>query len=104
VSALEHAETKGSITLKSLRRAARGLHCDLVYALVPRAGLETMFDGRVRTVAAAIVKRASHSMALERQEVSDQETTAQVEELADRLRSESPRNLWNEVESDGSAA
>jgi predicted DNA-binding mobile mystery protein A len=104
VSALEHAEAKGAITLKSLRRAAEGLHCDLVYALVPRESLENVFDGRIRTVAAARVKRASHNMALERQEVSDQETAAQVEELAARLRSESPRNLWNEVDSDGSAA
>jgi predicted DNA-binding mobile mystery protein A len=104
VSALEHAEAAGSITLKSLKRAAEGLHCDLVYALVPRESLENVFDGRIRTVAAARVKRASHNMALERQEVSDQETAAQVEELAARLRSESPRNLWNEVDSDGSAA
>lgn len=104
VSALEHAEAGGSITLKSLKRAAEGLHCDLVYALVPRESLENLLDQRVRTVAAAMVKRASHSMALERQEVSDQEIAAQVEELADRLRSESLRHLWNEVDGDGSAA
>jgi len=104
VSALEHAEAEGSITLKSLKRAAQALHCDLVYALVPRESLESMVDGRVRTVAAALAKRASHSMALERQEVSVEETAAQVEELADRLRSASPRNLWNEVDGDGSTA
>ena len=33
---LERAEKKGTITLKSLRRAADALECDVVYAVVPR--------------------------------------------------------------------
>ncbi len=36
----EKAETDDSITLKSLRKVADALDCDLVYALVPRAGTE----------------------------------------------------------------
>ena len=98
VSALEHAEAEGSITLKSLRRAADALECDLVYALVPRESLETLLDRQAQAAAAAIVKRASHSMSLERQEVSEQETAAQVQELADRLRSGWSRNLWDKVD------
>jgi predicted DNA-binding mobile mystery protein A len=34
----EKAEAEDSITLKSLRSVANALDCDLVYALVPRAG------------------------------------------------------------------
>lgn len=99
VSALEHAEADGSITLKSLRRAADSLQCDLVYALVPRESLETLLDRQAQTVAAATVKRASHTMSLERQEVSEQETEAQVQDLANRLRAQWPRNLWDAIDS-----
>jgi hypothetical protein len=32
---LERSEVKGTITLKMLRRAAEGMRCDVVYAVVP---------------------------------------------------------------------
>ena len=35
---LEQSEAKGSIQIASLRNAARGLNCELVYALVPMEG------------------------------------------------------------------
>ena len=95
VSALEHAEARSTVTLQSLRRAANALDCDLVYALVPREGLEAFRDRQAREVASAIGIRASHSMSLERQQVSRQETAAQVRELADRLQSQWSRQLWD---------
>lgn len=98
VSAFEHAEAAGSITLKSLRRAADAIQCDLVYALVPRDSLEALLDRQAQTVAAATVKRASHTMSLERQEVSEQETAAQLQELSGRLRSAWSRNLWDGID------
>ena len=98
ISALEHAEAEGSTTLKSLRRAADALQCDLVYALVPRESLEALLDKQARTVAAATVKRASHTMSLERQEVSEQETAAQLQELSRRLRSTWSRKLWDGID------
>src|SRR5438270_14093851 len=36
--ALEKSEAAGAITLKSLKRAADAMNCDLVYAVVPRGG------------------------------------------------------------------
>jgi predicted DNA-binding mobile mystery protein A len=95
VSALEHGEAQGSLTLKSLKRAADALECDVVYALAPRRGLENFLDRQARAAASTIVGRASHSMSLERQAVSKRETAAQVRELKARLRSEWPRNIWD---------
>lgn len=99
VSSLEYAEADGSITLKSLHRAADALQCDLVYALVPRESLETLLDRQAQTVALARVNRASHTMALERQDVSEHEREAQVQDLAKRLRAQWPRNLWDATDS-----
>lgn len=38
VRSFEQAEAEDRITLGSLRRSAQAMGCDLVYALVPRAG------------------------------------------------------------------
>ena len=95
VGALERAEREGKLTINSLRRAADALECDLVYALVPRGGLEALVDRQARAMAAAIVRHASHSMSLELQSIGVQELDSQAQELADRLKSELPSNLWN---------
>jgi predicted DNA-binding mobile mystery protein A len=43
----EHAEEQGGITLRTLRRAAEALGCDLVYGLAPKEGtLAAMAAGR----------------------------------------------------------
>ena len=48
----EKAEAKGSITLKSLRSVAKALDCDLIYALVPKAGtMQALIEGRARAQA-----------------------------------------------------
>jgi predicted DNA-binding mobile mystery protein A len=65
---LEKAEADDSITLKSLRKLAGALDCDLVYALVPRGG--TMQDAQERRARAEATRRVlavEHSMALEDQ-------------------------------------
>jgi len=77
---LEKAEAADSITLKSLRKLAGALDCDLVYALVPRDG--TMQSLRVRRARAEATKRVlavEHSMALEDQASGDIEAVIEAE-------------------------
>jgi predicted DNA-binding mobile mystery protein A len=95
VGALERAEADGKATLASLQRAARALGCELVYAVVPRGSLEDMVVRRATSVAEEIVRRAAHSMWLERQGTSDQEIASQVKDLADKLKVERPSRLWD---------
>jgi len=67
---LEKGEAEDRITLKSLRAAANALDCDLVYALVPRAGsMQELIESRARTEAKDRVVGVEHSMALENQAV-----------------------------------
>jgi predicted DNA-binding mobile mystery protein A len=70
--AFERAEAKDTITLKSLRNVANAMDCELVYALVPRAGsIEATAEARARTMARAAARErvlsVEHSMALEDQ-------------------------------------
>ena len=48
---LEKSEAKGAIQLASLKRAAKALHCELVYALVPDEPLEETIAHRRRRIA-----------------------------------------------------
>lgn len=76
----EKAEADFSITLKSLRNVANALDCDLVYALVPRAGSFTeLVENRVRGEARKSVVSVEHSMALEDQSAGGIEEAVQAE-------------------------
>jgi predicted DNA-binding mobile mystery protein A len=67
---MEKGEAEDRITLKSLRTAAKALDCDLVYALVPRAGsMQELIENRARAEAKNRVLGVEHSMALENQAV-----------------------------------
>lgn len=65
---LEKSEANERITLKSLKRAAEALGCELVYAVVPKSGsLADLIETRARERAAQNVLAVEHSMALENQ-------------------------------------
>jgi predicted DNA-binding mobile mystery protein A len=69
VVSLERSEASGRIQLSTLRRAAEAMDCVLVYALVPNTSLNEMVDRRARELAVRALRRVSHSMALEDQQV-----------------------------------
>lgn len=94
VSQLERREAEGGVTLNSLRAAADALECDVVYALIPRAGsITATMEKRARAVAAASVGRVSHTMRLEDQAIDAAAMRKQIEELARDLLDD-PRSLW----------
>ena len=95
VGVLERAEAEGKLTLASLKRAAQALGCDLVYAIVPRGSLAEMVDRQAQALAAAIVQRTAHSMWLERQSPSEEETSAQIKDVAEQLRAAGSSRLWD---------
>jgi predicted DNA-binding mobile mystery protein A len=94
VSQAEKAEVEGRITLGTLGEAAVALDCELVYALVPRVSLEEIRERQARRIATRRVETVAHSMRLERQAVSEEETVKQIEDLARELLAS--RRLWDE--------
>jgi predicted DNA-binding mobile mystery protein A len=93
---IEKAETRGSITLGSLERAARALDCDVVYALVPRQPLQAMVEERVSRLAETRMKTARHTMVPEGQSVYDAGEQNQVEKLRRELVEKSGSALWED--------
>ncbi len=93
VAALEASEESGSIQLKTLRRAAEGLNCTLVYALVPNDSLEDAVHARARKIALRDLGRVAHTMKLEAQETPDGATDERIEAyIRDNVKE---RDLWD---------
>ena len=68
VKAFENAEATDRITLKSLRKVAEAMDCQLIYALVPKSGsITNLYEERARNEAKKRVLAVEHSMALENQ-------------------------------------
>jgi predicted DNA-binding mobile mystery protein A len=98
VAELERREVSGGATLASLEKAARAMGAELVYAIVPRSPLADTLRAQARRRAEHYLGRVAHSMRLEAQDVSHEETSSQLAELQDRLLRNWSRHIWDEEE------
>ena len=94
---LEASEKADTISLSSLRKLARGLECDLAYALVPRTSLNDIMKQQALHKARTIVHSVASSMELEEQGVSDQEQDRQIKAVAKNLLVSPGTGFWDEV-------
>lgn len=94
VSALEKSEAGGAVTLKSLKRAADALDCELFHVLIPRRPLSAMVESRARLVARQRVDQVAHMMRLEEQSLTARELEVQYRELVRDLSEHPTKELW----------
>jgi predicted DNA-binding mobile mystery protein A len=92
---LEQAEVEGAVTLKTLRQAAEGLGCTLVYALVPNEPLDSMLRKRAVEIADSQIARTHQTMKLENQALTRRDLEAERGRLVKALLKEDPRRLWD---------
>lgn len=92
---IEKREKEGSISIKSLREAARALDMQLVYGFVPNDGsLELLIERKAKELATQIVLRTSNTMKLEDQENTKLRIEKAVQERASIIKNEMPKILW----------
>ncbi|MBU6155276.1 MAG: mobile mystery protein A [Bdellovibrionales bacterium] len=91
---LEKRECQGKASLESLDRAAKAMGCKIVYAVVPDESLEGIVDQKAKEAARSILRSVSHSMRLEKQEVSPEALENQIQELASELKARLDPALW----------
>ncbi len=91
---MEASERNGTITVKSLERAAAALGCKLVYALVPDESLEQMLTKQAHLRAMELSSTVFRTMALEQQATESSEQAFLIAELADELLRKGKRELW----------
>ncbi len=98
---LEQAESSDAITLKSLRKVAKALECELVYALVPRNSLDVEFEQQIDLVAKSQILSLQHNMELEKQGISQKSQKRQLKELRNVMLKKPPKKLWDEKSQKG---
>ncbi|MGA7539425.1 MAG: mobile mystery protein A [Steroidobacteraceae bacterium] len=95
VEDMQKDEVGGAITLQTLRKIARALDCELVYALVPRRSLQDIRHDQATNVARRLIKRVAHSMSLEDQAVSQAVERRELERRIKKLLDGNPKTLWD---------
>lgn len=95
VVGFEQSEERDSISLATLRRVARAMDCELVYALVPRRPLSKTLEQRANELARAELARVAHSMSLEDQAVPPRAMKRQRAAIAREILEERRRDLWD---------
>jgi predicted DNA-binding mobile mystery protein A len=93
----EKAEAAGKVSLESIRKIARAMRCQLIYAVVPEAphaNLDSVLDLQASEAARQIVTRVGHSMRLEKQGISEEDSEEQLRQLSKQLKEELSPALW----------
>tara|TARA_R110002049_G_scaffold58799_9_gene159536 strand:+ start:219 stop:680 length:462 start_codon:yes stop_codon:yes gene_type:complete len=96
VKRMEESEVNGTITLNSLKGIANAMDLKLVYALVPRAeSIDSLIQQKAEVLARKIVLRTNQNMKLEDQEIGDEKLASSIKELADEIKREMKKSLWD---------
>lgn len=96
VSRMENNEMDGGITLQSMKEVAHALDMQLVYAIVPtEESMNEKLKKQAKNLACEIVRRTSHSMALEGQEIGPEQLEYAIEQKTEQLMEEMPKYLWD---------
>lgn len=96
VKRIEESEANGTITLNSLKNAANAMDLKLVYALVPKDGtINNLIQLKAESLAKKIVLRTNQNMKLEDQGIGDEKIAKTIKELADEIKREMKKSLWD---------
>jgi predicted DNA-binding mobile mystery protein A len=96
VKRIEESEPNGTITLNSLKDVSNALDLKLVYALVPANGtIKDLIQIKAEKLAQKIILRTNQNMKLEDQGIGDEKLTKIIKELADEIKREMRKSLWD---------
>ncbi len=96
VKRIEESEANGTITLNSLKGVANAMDLKLVYGLVPKEGtIHSLIQEKAEILAKKIVLRTNQNMKLENQGIGDEKITKTIKELADEIKREMRKSLWD---------
>jgi len=96
VNKIEDSEAKGSISINSLKEVGNALDLKLVYGFVPKDGtINNLINLKAEKLAKKIVLRTNQNMKLENQGIGDEKITKTIKELADEIKREMRKSLWD---------
>jgi len=80
VAQSERREAQGKVSLETLKKMAKAMDCELIYAFIPKTDIKTLLKRKAIEKAAQILKVADTHMTLE-----DQKVSTAMKERIDRL-------------------
>lgn len=96
VKKIEESEAKGSITINSLKEAGEAMDLKFVYGFVPKDGtIENLINLKAEKLARKIVLRTNQNMKLEDQGIGDKKIKESITELANEIKREMRKSLWD---------
>lgn len=96
VIALEQREKTGSISIKALNQAAKAMNCRCVYFLIPQKSFTQIKEDQAKVAAKKRLSSVQHSMKLEQQGLTPQQTKQQEEMLEHELLNKQHKLLWKD--------
>lgn len=84
IAQAERAESKGKITIETLKKIANAMECDFVYAFVPQKSVKSVLREKALEKARRLLKEVDTHMTLEDQRV-EQDLKTRIERLANTL-------------------
>jgi len=94
ITALEKGEVEGTVTINSMRKAAEAMDCVFVYALLPRDSLQENVERQARKYAEKIHATVQHSMLLEKQGLTADESGQGIKANTEKFVRETARDMW----------
>ncbi|MBW6483074.1 MAG: mobile mystery protein A [Vicingaceae bacterium] len=96
VKSIEESEAKGSISINSLKTVGEALDLKFVYGFVPEDGtIDNLIQIKAEKLARKIVLRTNQNMKLENQGIEEDKIKASIEELANEIKREMRKSLWD---------
>ena len=93
---IEGSESLGTVSLKSMKEIGAVLNMQFVYGFVPKDGsIENLVNHKAEELAKKIVLRTSQNMKLENQGNTDDQIKRAIGDLADELKREMNKSLWD---------
>lgn len=96
VKSIEESETKGSISINSLKEVGIALDLKFVYGFVPKDGtIDNLINIKAEKLAEKIVLRTNQNMKLEDQGIGEKKIKETIEDLANEIKREMKKSLWD---------
>lgn len=92
----EEREATGQITINKLKDVGNALNMKFVYGFFPKDGtIESLVDLKAEKLARKIVLRTNQNMKLEDQGIGDEKIAKTIKELANEIKREMKKSLWD---------
>lgn len=96
IQKIEEREATGQITINKLKDVGNALNMKFVYGYIPKDGtIESLVNLKAEKLARKIVLRTNQNMKLEDQGIGDEKIAKTIKELANEIKREMKKSLWD---------